>query len=112
MAITTSLMETIMIRNKFIKVRVSEAERNEIKDKAKSSSTTVSDLMRHRTLNYRVRSNKYHQEQIRQIARIGSNLNQLARWANTHKTCPPTLETVLCLNRIYQSVKDLSKQDH
>ena len=33
-------------------------------------------------------------ERIRQIARIGNNLNQLARWANTHRTAAEAVTVI------------------
>ncbi len=96
-----------MKRNRYIKVRVSEEELQLIKSKAAATDSNVSDLLRHLTLNMRIHKSQYDKELIRQIARIGSNINQLARWANRHKERSPTLETVLWLNRIYESVKKL-----
>ncbi len=96
-----------MTRTHFIKIRVSEIELEEIKIKAAEADLSISDLFRQLVLNTRLRQTRVDNELIRQIARIGSNLNQLARWANTHKNRPLTLETVLWLNRIYNSVKQL-----
>ena len=96
-----------MTRTRFIKIRVSEIELEEIKTKATEADLSISDLFRQLILNTRIRQNRSEKELIRQIARIGSNINQLARWANTRKNRPLALETVLWLNRIYNSVKQL-----
>jgi hypothetical protein len=36
-------------------------------------------------------------ERLRQLARIGANLNQLARWANTHKRRAEALDILITL---------------
>ncbi len=96
-----------MNRDHFIKIRVSELEHQHIKELSTSVGMTISDLLRHRLLKIRLRSTNHEKELIRQVARIGSNINQLARWANSHKNRTPSLETVLWLNRIYEEVKTL-----
>ena len=97
-----------MTRTRFIKIRVSEIELEEIKTKAAEADLSISDLFRQLVLNTRLRQTRVDKELIRQIARIGSNINQLARWANTRKERPISLETLLWLNRIYSSIKNLS----
>ena len=39
-----------------------------------------------RTRTWTAPARAIERERTQQIARIGNNLNQLARWANTHKT--------------------------
>ncbi len=96
-----------MTRTHFIKIRVSEIELEEIKAKAVKADLSISDLFRQLVLNKRLRQNRVDVELIRQVARIGSNINQLARWANTRKERAITLEILLWLNRIYNAVKEL-----
>ena len=43
-------------------------------------------------------------ERTRELARIGSNLNQIARWANTHKENTEALEVVAHLVAIEQAL--------
>ena len=96
-----------MTRTRFIKIRVSEIELDEIKTKAAEADLSISDLFRQLVLNTRLRQTRVDKELIRQVARIGSNINQLARWANTRKERAITLETLLWLNRIYNSIRNL-----
>lgn len=93
-----------MNRNSFIKIRVSGSELADIRAKAADAGMNVSDFMRLRTLNFRLRQSNNDRERIRQLARIGSNINQLARWANSYKLRAPALEVVLWLNRLIQEV--------
>ena len=74
-----------MRRNLVIRFRVSQEERVAIKAKAAAQSQSLTDFLRQRALNYRLRKSPDERERIRQLARIGNNLNQLARWANTYK---------------------------
>lgn len=40
------------------------------------------------------------QEQNRQLARIGNNLNQIAKWANTYKSTAEAVEVIQALRAI------------
>ena len=96
-----------MSRGRFLKVRVSDAELLEVRAKAFHAEMTVSDFLRFRVMNFRVRQTSADRERLRQLARIGSNINQLARWANTHKAAGPTLEVLLWLNRLTIEVMNI-----
>jgi hypothetical protein len=47
-------------------------------------------------------------EKIRQLARIGNNLNQIARWANTYKSAADSSEVVSHLVAIELALSSLS----
>ena len=74
-------------REVWVKIRASEAERAEWHTKARAVGLSLSDLVRQSV--GRVRTWTAHaeleRERTRELARIGSNLNQIARWANIHK---------------------------
>lgn len=65
--------------------------------KAAAQGLTVTDFLRQRALDYRLRQTALEKERIRQIARIGANLNQLARWANTWKGRAEAVEILTTL---------------
>ena len=70
-----------------IHVRVSPAERAAWRAKAAAAGVRLSALLRQamaRTRTWTAPAADVERERTRQIARIGNNLNQLARWANTH----------------------------
>ena len=70
-----------------IHVRVSPAERAAWRAKAAAAGVPLSALLRQamaRTRTWTAPAADVERERTRQIARIGNNLNQLARWANTH----------------------------
>jgi len=63
-------------------VRMNEAEKTALKDKAKAAGISASDLFRKaikRVETWSPGHKETEQEKIRQIARIGNNLNQIAR---------------------------------
>ena len=97
-----------MSRGRFLKVRVSDAELADIRARALEADMTVSDFMRFRMMNFRLRQTSADRERLRHLARIGSNVNQLARWANTHKAASPALEALLWLNRLTREVSDIA----
>ena len=98
-----------MSRDLFLKMRVSADERAHIQSTAKAVGMTASDLIRHRVLDYRLRPRGYEREVTRNLARIGANLNQLARWANTHKGDAESLEVLICLDRLRRELSDLKE---
>jgi len=98
-----------MSRGRFLKVRVSDAELLEVRAKAFNAEMTVSDFLRFRVMDFRLRQTGADKERLRQLARIGSNINQLARWANTHKAAGPTLEVLLWLNRLADMIADMAQ---
>ena len=80
-----------------MKVRASEAERAEWHAKARSAGLTLSDLVRRavgRTHTWTVALTEVERERTRQIARIGNNLNQVARWANTHASAAEAVSVI------------------
>jgi hypothetical protein len=100
-----------MSRGRFLKVRVSDGEMLEVRAKAFHAEMTVSDFLRFRAMDYRLRRTNADKERLRQLSRIGSNVNQLARWANTHKAAGPALEVVLWLDRIAHDIAEMAKAD-
>jgi hypothetical protein len=97
-----------MTRDHFIKVRVTEKEYADFRARAGEAGMTVSDLVRFRLTGYRVRQTSTDKDRLRHLARIGSNINQLARWANSRKSAAPALEVVLWLGRLVDAVNDVA----
>jgi uncharacterized protein (DUF1778 family) len=84
------------VRVLWLKLRVSRKEKAAIVAKAEAQGQTVTDFLRQRALDYRLRQTPLEKERVHQLARIGVNLNQLARWANAHKS---RAEALACLER-------------
>ena len=67
--------------------RVSVAELAAWQAKAAAAGVSLSELLRQamaRTQTWTAPARAVERERTRQVARIGSNLNQIARWAHTH----------------------------
>ena len=78
-----------MNRTMIAQARVSEDELAEWRAKAAAAGVSLSELLRRamaRTRTWTAAAAEVERERTRELARIGSNLNQIARWANTHKT--------------------------
>ena len=74
-------------RDVWLKIRASEAKRAEWHAKARSAGLTLSDLVRRsvgRVRTWTVAHAEVERERTRELARIGANLNQIARWTNTY----------------------------
>lgn len=83
--------------NAVIHVRTTEAEADEWRAKAKAAGVSTSALLRHamrRTRVWTVEAAGVRREIAMQIARIGSNVNQIARQVNTREV---EAESVLVL---------------
>ena len=95
----------------WVKVRASEAERAEWHAKARSAGLTLSDLVRRsvgRTRTWTVAHAEVERERVQQVARIGNNLNQIARWANTHRGAIEAVEVIAHLVAIRRALAALS----
>lgn len=90
-------MSTATRRSVWLKLRVTPEEKEAITAKATMQGQTVTDFLRQRALDYRLRQTPLEKERIRQLARIGANLNQLARWANTWKSRAEAVEILTAL---------------
>ena len=99
-------------RDTTITLRVTQSEKLAWQEKADLVSMTISDLIRQaisRTKTWTVADKSLVKEQTRQIARIGNNLNQIARWANTYKSTAEAIEIIQALRLIEQSLNQLKK---
>ncbi len=93
-------------RTAWIKLRVTQAEKESIIAKAASQGQTVTDFIRQRALDYRLRQTPLEKERVRQLARIGVNLNQLARWVNIHKNRAEVIDVLVALVSLERELKD------
>lgn len=100
-----------MSRGRVIKVRVTDAELADFRTRANDAGMTVSDLIRFRLTGYRVRQTSADKTRLRELSRIGSNVNQLARWANSRKAAAPALEVVLWLGRLVDAINIVAGDD-
>lgn len=93
-------------RTAWIKLRVTPAEKADITGKAEARGQTVTDFIRQRALDYRLRQTPLEKERVRQLARIGANLNQLARWVNIHKSRAEAIDVLTALVSLERELRD------
>ena len=94
--------------------RVTPAELAEWNAKAAAAGVTLSELLRQamsRTQTWTAPSMEVERERTRQVARIGSNLNQIARWANTHLDGLAPVEVIAHLVAIERELAALRVRD-
>jgi hypothetical protein len=98
-----------MTRSLWLKLRVTREEKTAFEFAATEADLSLSDFVRQRLLGVRLRRTAEERETVRHLARIGANLNQLARWANTHKSQAEALEVILCLEQLRADLADGGK---
>ena len=69
-----------------VSVRLSDSEKEKLELTASLSDLKVSAYIRHIILNTKPPIHKFDQSLVVQVVKIGNNLNQIAKHANTHKT--------------------------
>ncbi|MDD5296560.1 MAG: plasmid mobilization relaxosome protein MobC [Rhodocyclaceae bacterium] len=95
------------MRNLWVHVKVSGAERQDWQAQAVTAGLTVADLIRQRlavaTVDRAPRrppTRRADPALLAGIARVGNNLNQLAKWANTHKGAGEAVQVLVALAKI------------
>ena len=97
-----------------VHVRVSPAELAAWRAKAAAVGVPLSDLLRQamaRTRTWTAPALAVERERSRQIGRIGNNLNQLARWANTHASAVEAVTVIANLVAFERSLLALARLD-
>lgn len=95
------------IKDKNIIVRCTKAEHSNIKAKAKTCEVTMSELLlkgANHSRPFKIKDRKSMQAQTCELARIGSNLNQIARWCNKHKSSADAVQVIQVLIGIQNSL--------
>ena len=98
-------------RTVLVAVRVSPAEFVAWRAKAAAAGVPLSALLRRamaRTRTWTAPAAEVERERTRELARIGANLNQIARWANTFKANTEAVEIVAHLVAIERALTALA----
>ena len=98
-----------MTRSCLLKIRVSPEERDAVRARADDAGLTVSDYIRMRLSHHRVRQTAAERDTLTHLARIGSNINQIARWANTHANQIEALEIIMRLESLQSDVRKITE---
>ena len=95
-----------------IHLRVSPADRAAWRAKAAAAGVPLSDLVRRsmaRTRTWTAPAADIERERNVQVARIGNNLNQLARWANTHTSAVEAVAVIANLVAFERSLRAVAR---
>ncbi len=98
-------------RTAVVRARVLPSEHAAWLAKAQAAGVSPSDLLRRamaRTRTWTARAVAVERERTRQVARIGNNLNQIARWANTHADKADAFEVIAHLVAIEREIARLA----
>ena len=95
-------------RSTAVVIRVHPEERDLLKLNAGIHGMSVSDYVRQTCLGLRLRRTPEEKRRLRELARIGSNLNQLARWVNTHKESLEAVEVLAALTRLENQIENFA----
>ena len=79
---------------KRIQFRVTEAEHELIMEKVEASGLTMAALFRDHLGKVKVRNREDERNRYHMIRRISNNLNQTARWVNTHKSGADAIKVI------------------
>ena len=80
-----------------VAARVTPADHAAWREKAAAAGVSPSALLREamaRTRTWTATARSVERERTRQIARIGNNLSQLARWANSHASAVEAVQVI------------------
>ena len=99
-----------MSRTVTANARVTPEELEQWRAKARAAGVSLSELVRQamaRTRTWTAAAREAERERTFQLARVGSNLNQIARWANTHKAAAEAVEVIAHLVAIERDLEAL-----
>ena len=100
-------------RRAVLHVRTTEEEAETWRSKAQMAGLTTSELLRRAMRRTRVWTVEAADEQralIREVARIGANVNQIARCVNTYKDTADTARVLVHLVSIQRELAALRRQ--
>ena len=98
-------------RTVMVAARVTPEEHAAWQAKAAAAGVSPSRLLRQamaRTRTWTAAAAEVERERTRQIARVGNNLNQIARWANTHASPMDAVEMIAYLLHIARTLDKLA----
>ena len=102
------MKKTTHARSAAVIIRVHPEERDLLKLNAGLHGLSVSDYVRKTCLGLRLRRTPEEKRRLRELARIGSNLNQIARWANTYKGSLEAVEVLTVLAILESQIEDFA----
>ena len=101
-------------RRRQVLVRVTEDELTSWRSKATAAGVPLSELVRRamsRTRTWTAAAADVERERTRQLARLGSNLNQIARWANRQQSASDAVAVIAHLVALDRELRSLARLD-
>ena len=95
-------------RTAAVMVRVFPEERDLLHFNAGLHGMSMSDYIRQTCLGIRLRRTPEEKRRLRELARIGANINQLARWANTYKRAAEAVDVLTALTGIERRINEFA----
>lgn len=92
-------------RQHVFKVRLFDSELASLREKAAEAGMDASEFLRAQLSKAVVINRADWRRRTFQLAKIGTNLNQVAHWANSHKSAADAHQVVLALLRIERSIR-------
>lgn len=96
------------VRSAAVILRVYPEERDILRFNAGLHGMSMSDYIRQTCLGVRLRKTPEEKRRLRELARIGANINQLARWANTYKRTAEAVEVLAALTDIERRIAEFA----
>ena len=98
------------VRSAAVVVCVYPEERDILRFNAGLYGMTMSDYIRQTCLGVRLRRTPEKKRRLRELARIGANINQLARWANTYKRAAEAVEVLTALADLERRIAEFASR--
>ena len=101
-------------RTVWVRIRAREEERAAWHAKARRAGLSLSALVRRaikRTRTWSVGHAQVERARVVELARIGNNLNQIARWANTHKGRAEAVQVVAHLVALRREIRSFASRE-
>ena len=95
-------------KTKQVLIRLSEEEHARIKGLAEESGMSMAALMRDHLGHIKIRNRDDEKKRIAMLNRINSNINQIARFANTYKESAEALGIISALLSLDKKVDELN----
>jgi len=86
-------------------IRLHTEEKELLRLNAGIQELSVSDYIRQCCLSFRLRKSPMERERLRQLARIGSNVNQISKWVNRYKRAVEVVEVLTALTSLEREIK-------
>lgn len=92
------------VRSVAIVVRLLPAELDAMRLNAGVHGLSMSDYIRQKCLGIHLRRTPEEKRRLHELAKIGVNLNQLAKWANTYKRTVEAFEILQALRNLESQI--------